>query len=412
MNKNLSSDRGSSLCRCCGEKNLQEILDLGKHPLPAEYGESTDDILEAFPLRLNICKTCALGQIGEYVLPERIFHKTYPYLSSASSTWISHAKNFCRNMISKLQLCKNSLVIEIASNDGYLLSEFYNRKIPVLGVEPAENVANIARKKGISTISNFFGETLALEIVEQQGHPDLIVANNVFAHVPNMLDFAKGLSTLANEKSIITIENPSFSTLMNDGLFDTIYHEHYSYLSAHSVKKIATKVGLNLFHIDKLSTHGGSNRYWLSKTKKTESTVLNVLKEEEISGILNPQKWLSFKKKSTDAIEGLRNWILEKEKLGSNIVGYGAAHKGNTFLNAVGTIAKKINYVVDASPEKHGRYLPGSKIPVIPPSHLTKVNPTDILILPWNLAEEISKTIKTKLPKVKVWIAQPTIKEL
>lgn len=412
MNKKLSTHRGSKICRCCGSENLTEILDLGEHPLPAEYGNTADDILEAFPLKLNICKNCTLGQIGEYVLPERIFHKTYPYLSSASSSWVLHAHNYAIKMKSKLKLNKDSFVVEIASNDGYLLSEFAKLGIPVLGVEPADNVAKIARNKGIPTISNFFGEVLAKEIIKKNGYPNLIVANNVFAHVPDMLDFAKGISTLADEKTIITIENPSFATLMDNGLFDTIYHEHYSYLSAHSVKKIASAVGLTLFHIDKLNTHGGSNRYWLGKFKKIDSTVDDILDEEINSGILDPLKWSLFRSNTKNTIEGFKNWLLEKDKLGSNIVGYGAAHKGNTFLNAVGQVSRKIKYVFDASPEKHGRFLPGSAIPVLPPSSLSKVDPTDVIILPWNIASEISKNVKAKVPNVKVWIAQPNIKEL
>jgi hypothetical protein len=412
LNEQLSSERGSTLCRCCGSKNLKEILNLGNHPLPAEYGKSPNDILEAFPLKLSICRDCALGQIGEYVLPERIFHQKYPYLSSASSTWVSHAHNYAIKMASELELCKNSLVIEIASNDGYLLSKFAEVGIPVLGIEPAENVASIARDKGVLTISKFFGETLALEVLEKKGSPDLIVANNVFAHVPDMLDFARGLSTLANEETIITIENPSFSTLMDKAFFDTIYHEHYSYLSAHSIDKIAKSVGLNLFHVDKLDTHGGSNRYWLSKTKKSNQSVTELLQEEVKAGILDPIKWADFKKQSTQAIEGLRSWLVEKDSNGAKIVGYGAAHKGNTFLNAVGPMAKKIKYVVDASPEKHGRFLPGSNIPVITPSSLAEVKPTDILILPWNIADEIKQTVLENVPKVKIWVAQPNMNQL
>ena len=412
MSKKLCSERGTSVCRCCGSIELELILDLGSHPLPAEYGMTQDQNMESFPLRLSICKSCALGQLGEYVMPERIFHKLYPYLSSASSTWVSHARSYANKMVSELQLTKDSLVLEIASNDGYLLSEFAAANVPVLGVEPANNVANIARNKGVETICNFFGVSLATEIIAERGHPDLVVANNVFAHVPDMMDFAMGLSILADETTIITIENPSFSTLMDKAYFDTIYHEHYSYLSAHSIDKIAKSVGLNLFHIDKLDTHGGSNRYWLSKTKKSNQSVTELLQEEVKAGILNPNKWADFKKRSTQAIEGLRSWLIEKDSIGAKIVGYGAAHKGNTFLNAVGPIARKIKYVVDASPEKHGRFLPGSNIPVITPSALAEVKPTDILILPWNIADEIKQTVLDKVPEVKVWVAQPNMNQL
>jgi hypothetical protein len=412
VTKELSSVRGSSVCRCCGGNRLEEILDLGSHPLPAEYAASADDVLETFPLSLRICGDCALGQLGEYVLPERIFHETYPYQSSASSTWVEHARCYASEMISHLQLDTNSFVVEVASNDGYLLSEFASAGLMVLGVEPAKNVANIAISKGVSTVTSFFGEAVAKEIRLEKGCPDLVVANNVFAHVPDMLDFAKGLSALADDSTIITIENPSFATLMKEAFFDTIYHEHYSYLSAHAVSKIAESVDLRLFHVDKLSTHGGSNRYWLSRKKMPDKSVAELLKEEIDVGLLDPDNWASFAVRSTKAIEGLRSWLIDKDLTGATIVGYGAAHKGNTFLNAVGIAAKKISCVVDASTEKHGRYLPGSQLPVIAPGSLADANPTDVLILPWNIADEIAETIRQVVPKARIWVAQPIMREI
>ena len=412
MNKKLSSVRGSSVCRCCGAKELKEILDLGNHPLPAEYAATADDVLETFPLRLSICSACALGQLGEYVLPERIFHETYPYQSSASSTWVAHARRYASEMISHLQLDANSFVVEVASNDGYLLSEFASAGVAVLGVEPAKNVANIAIGKGVATMPSFFGEEVAKKIRLERGCPRLLVANNVFAHVPDMLDFAKGLSALTDDTTIITIENPSFATLMKEAFFDTIYHEHYSYLSAHAISKIAKSVGLRLFHVDKLSTHGGSNRYWLGRTKLPDKSVVEVLEEEIDVGLLDPENWASFKTRSKAAIEGLKDWLVEKDLSGATIVGYGAAHKGNTFLNSVGSAAKKISCVVDASTEKHGRYLPGSQIPVVSPSSLAGANPTDVLILPWNIADEIAETIRKVVPNARIWVAQPAIRQL
>lgn len=409
---NLISERGSTKCRICNSNNLKSVLDLGRQPLPAEYGRDKDEILDQFPLHLKICKDCGLGQLGEYVLPERIFHKKYPYLSSASTTWIKHAESYAKKMTQLLNLSKKSLVIELASNDGYLLSKFKDLNIPVLGIEPAENVASIAQKKGVDTIVDFFGVNLAQKVLMKYGYPSLIAANNVYAHIPDMHDFTEGLSLLCNEDTIITIENPSFANLIKGTLFDTIYHEHYSYLSAHSVREVANAHGLNLFHIDQLSTHGGSNRYWLSKNKKEDESIKKVLELELEAGILDEDEWLRFSTRAKSSIDGLRNWLLAKEKAGDNVVGYGAAHKGNTFLNAVGKESKIIKYVVDASIEKQGKYLPGSQLPVYEPRKISDTKPTDVLILPWNISKELAISIRDLSPSSRIWIAQPEMKEV
>ena len=408
----LISNRGFSECRGCNNNKLESVFDLGSHPLPAEYGQNAEEILDVFPLHLRICPNCGLGQVGEYVLPERIFHKTYPYISSASSTWIEHSKKYAVEMKEKLSLNSNSLVLELASNDGYLLSEFKKLKITVLGVEPAENVASIARKAGVNTITEFFGVESARKILLKFGHPKLIVANNVFAHIPDMQDFMKGLSILADQSTVITIENPSFSLLLENSLFDTIYHEHYSYLTAHSVKKIANIYGLNLVQVDQLPTHGGSNRYWLSNSTKIDNSVNEILKLERKNGLFDPKKWLNFASNSKKAIDELRNWFFEKKKSGNIVVGYGAAHKGNTFLNSVGEASKVLRYVVDASTEKQGKFLPGSQVPVLRPDQLSSLNPTDVLILPWNIAQELAFQIKKITPDARIWVAQPTLREL
>lgn len=406
------SSRGSVVCRACDSKDLVSILDLEEQPLPAEYGSNSDEILDSFPLHLKICKSCGLGQLGEYVLPERIFHETYPYISSASKYWVNHATNFAKEMVKKLSLNKDSLVIELGGNDGYLLSQFKNSGVSVLNVEPPENTAEIARQAGIPTISKFFGVDLAKDILAEFGHPDLICVNNVYAHIPDQQDFTKGMEILSSDTTIITIENPSFDVLLNNAFFDTIYHEHYSYLSAHSVDAVSKKCGLTLFNIDRLPTHGGSNRYWLSKFETPNDTVKYVLDEEKTSGLFSEDKWEDFANRSKNAISGLREWFLEKEKLGHVIVGYGAAHKGNTFLNAVGEASKILKYVVDASHEKQGKFLPGSQVPVLAPEYLNSANPTDVLILPWNIAEELSLNIQNLAPNANIWIAQPSMKKL
>jgi len=408
----LISNRGFSVCRGCDSQSLVSILDLGPQPLPAEYGLNPEDVLDRFPLHLRICRDCGLGQLGEYVLPDRIFHDTYPYLSSASETWVRHARKYASEMRDKLSLDSNSLVIELASNDGYLLSEFQKLGIPVLGVEPTENTSNIAREAGIPTISEFFGEELANKLLIEYGHPRLIAANNVYAHIPDMQDFTKGMAVLADDSTIITIENPSFDILLNRALFDTIYHEHYSYLTAHSVDAVARKCGLNLFHVDRLQTHGGSNRYWLSCSLRQDETVKAVFQDENQAGLFHKDEWTNFTVRSQQAINGLRQWFLDKASIGDTVVGYGAAHKGNTFLNAVGEASKTLKYVVDASKEKQGKFLPGSQVPVLAPEQLNSVNPTDVLILPWNIAEELAEKIRSLSPDARIWIAQPSMKQL
>jgi hypothetical protein len=406
------SDRGSLICRGCDSKDLVSILDLKEQPLPAEYGMNSDEVLDKFPLHLKVCRSCGLGQLGEYVLPERIFHETYPYISSASEYWVTHATNFAKEMLEKLALNEDSLVIELGGNDGYLLTQFQKLGVSVLNVEPPENTAEIARQAGVPTISKFFGVDLAKAILADYGHPDLICVNNVYAHIPDQQDFTKGMEILSNNSTIITIENPSFDVLLNNAFFDTIYHEHYSYLTAHSVDVVSRKCGLSLFHIDRLPTHGGSNRYWLSKSEIPDDTIQKALDEEKASGLFSEDKWEDFANRSKDAINGLREWLLEREKLGHVVVGYGAAHKGNTFLNAVGDASKTLKYVVDASYEKQGKFLPGSQVPVLAPEHLNSANPTDVLILPWNIAEELSSNIKNLAPNANIWIAQPSMKKL
>lgn len=408
----LLTERGTAECRVCRARELSSVLDLGSQPLPAEYGSTAEQAMDAFPLHMRICPRCGLGQLGEYVLPERIFHERYPYLSSASSTWVEHARQYATAMTGELALDSRSLVLELASNDGYLLAAFQALGVKVLGVEPAHNVACIARAGGIPTVTEFFGDVTARGILAAHGHPRLIVANNVFAHVPDMHDFMAGMSVLANDATVVTIENPSFAVLLENTLFDTIYHEHYSYLTAHSVKEVADAHGLKLVRVDRLSTHGGSNRYWLSRSRRVENSVAATLEAERRAGLFEPSEWAAFAQRARSAIEGLRQWFLERERAGDVVVGYGAAHKGNTFLNAVGDAARTMAYVVDASPEKQGKYLPGSRIPVLAPEQLAATHPSDVLILPWNIAHELAERIRMLSPRARIWIAQPAMRQL
>lgn len=408
----LISPRGTSECRVCGSQELASVLDLGAQPLPSEYGQTADQVLDVFPLHMCICQRCGLGQLGEYVLPERIFHDTYPYLSSASSTWVEHARKYACSMKEAMELDAQSLVIELASNDGYLLSAFQKLGVPVLGVEPADNVATIAREAGVPTLTEFFGARLAEEILAKHGHPRLVAANNVFAHIPDMHDFMAGISILADKDTVITIENPSFTVLLENTLFDTIYHEHYSYLTAHSVRHVAQAHGLDLVHVDHLPTHGGSNRYWLSRSRTVDDTVGSTLEAEKQAGLFDSGDWAAFATRAQASIEGLRAWFLERRQASDVVVGYGAAHKGNTFLNAVGEASKTLLYVVDASKEKQGKFLPGSQVPVLAPEQLAFASPTDVLILPWNIAPELAERIRKLVPSARIWVAHPMMRQL
>ena len=406
------SPRGTRICRGCGAPGLVSVLDLGEQPLSNELGLSPHEELEVFPLHLRSCPTCGLGQVGEFVLPERIFGDEYPYLSSTSTSWVEHARQYATRLVDELELGGSDLVVEVASNDGYLLKQFQELGVRVLGVEPAKNVAKIARDAGVPTITEFFGAETALRVAAEHGHPRLIVANNVMAHVPDIQDFAAGFAALAADDTVITVENPSYATLLADAQFDTIYHEHYSYLTAHAVQCVVRQHGLDLFRVDQLPTHGGSNRYWLSATRSPDESVESVLADELAQGLLDPHRWDDFAARSWAAINGLRAWLVDRDASGRTVAGYGAAAKGNTFLNAVGKEARILEYVVDGSVEKQGKFMPGSQVRILAPSALAEEPVDDVLILPWNLSAELTALVAQLSPSSSSWIAMPEIREI
>jgi hypothetical protein len=327
---------------------------------------------------------------------------------------VKHARRYADDMTATLQLGADDTVVEIASNDGYLLSGFLEHGIPVLGIEPAANVARIAIASGVPTRVAFFGADVARTIVADVGHPRVVVANNVMAHVPDLLDFTAGLRELADESTVITVENPSLLNLLLERQFDTIYHEHYSYLSAHSVDAVSRQHDLELFRIEQLPTHGGSNRYWFarSNTRKIEESVGLVLAQELDGGLLDPQVWAAFGRDSRAAVDGLRSWLEERSAAGRTLAAYGAAAKGNTILNAAGATREQLSYVVDGSKAKQGRFLPGSAVPVHAPEVLEADDPDDVLVLPWNLVEEIAPLIRARAPRATAWVAIPRMAAL
>jgi hypothetical protein len=407
------TSRGTSVCRGCQTKDLKSVLDLGLQPLANELLRDQEHVAERFPLHLRVCNLCGLGQVGEYVLPDRLF-SDYPYLSSTSTSWLEHSKAFAHAQVKAGALSTDSLVVEIASNDGYMLRQFASFGIRVLGVEPAANVAELAEDWGIPTRVDFFGESVARAMRNEVGPPELIIANNVLAHVPDLHDFLRGLAVLASPNTRISIENPSFATMLNEGQFDTIYHEHYSYLSAHAVRIATQLCGLELIDVEELPTHGGSNRYWLALRGATRSSprVAHLISRELDSGLLSPAIHKAFRDGAHLAISGLAEWLDDRKSSGRIVAAYGAAAKGNTLINATGASSMQIVGVFDASPEKIGKFLPGSGIRVLPPAAIGTVQPDDVLILPWNLAEEISELVGRNAPSADRWIAIPHMKAI
>ena len=413
MNDALNQ-RGSRTCRGCGADGLVSVLDLGRQPLANEMALSQDEPDPTFPLHLHVCPGCGLGQIGEYVLPDRIFGAAYPYLSSVSSSWVAHAGRYCSDMVDVLSLSEGDLVMEVASNDGYLLAQMQARGMRVLGIEPALNVAELARAQGVDTVAEFFGLDLAERLVASHGRPRLIAANNVMAHVPDLRDFIRGLAHLCDVDTVITVENPSFLTLLQEAQFDTIYHEHFSYLTAHAVAAAIDQLGLELVRVDRLDTHGGSNRYWLMRAgvQDPDSSVAETMREEIAAGLLSPEVWDEFARRSRAAIDGLRGWLDQRRASGRVVAGYGAAAKGNTLMNAAGVVAGDLLLVADGSAAKQGTYLPGTHVPVVSPESLADVTVDDVLILPWNIAPEIRRLVEQLAPDASCWTAVPVMREL
>lgn len=404
------SDRGTVVCRACDGTDLASVLDLGWQPLANELLLTADAADSSFPLHLRSCRTCGLGQVGEFVLPERIF-SDYPYLSSVSTSWVEHARKYADSVCSQLELTPSDRVVEVASNDGYLLRQFLAHGIPVLGVEPAANVAAIAKSHGVPTVVGFFGRDTAARVHAEHGPPRLIVANNVLAHVPDLDDFVGGLRLLCGDATLISVENPSYVGLLAQTHFDTIYHEHYSYLSAHAVQRLAARHGLELFRVEELPTHGGSYRYWIARegARPTEPSVAAVIRAELARGLLSHEAWDAFAIRARGTIRGLRAWLDARRGSGARVAGYGAAAKGNTLLNAAGATSGDILAVADGSEGKQGKWLPGSRVPIVAPAALTEIAPTDVLVLPWNLAGEIGPLVAALAPHAGCWIAVPTM---
>jgi SAM-dependent methyltransferase len=370
------------------------FVDLGMSPLANSYikPEQRSRMEPFYPLHVYVCSACLLVQLEQFSSPHDIF-SDYAYFSSFSDSWLAHAKRYVDMIADRFQLGQDSKVVEIASNDGYLLQNFVARGVPVLGVEPAANVAEVAKQKGVNTTVAFFGEKTACGLVAAGWGADLIVGNNVLAHVPDLNDFVKGLKVLLKPTGLITMEFPHLVQLMEQNQFDTIYHEHFSYFSFLAVEKVFARHGMTLFDVEELPTHGGSLRIYArhaqDSSKPIGARAQGLKAREEKAGFGRLDHYLSFGPQVEATKRKLLSFLIAAKQEGKRVVGYGAPAKGNTLLNYCGVRTDFIDYTVDRSPHKQGHFLPGVHIPIHSPEKVRETRPDYLLILPWNLREEV-----------------------
>lgn len=392
---------GTRACRCrvCGAKVEQTVVDLGVTPLCESFLARGDlEAMEPFyPLHAMVCGECFLVQLNQYVAPEHIFSE-YAYFSSYSSSWVAHARAYAEAMVPRLGLGPESLVVELASNDGYLLQHFGPLGVPALGIEPAANVAAVARAKGVKTVVDFFGRRLAGEMVKDGRQADLVIGNNVLAQVPDLDDFVGGIAMLLKPDGVATLEFPHLVRLLEENQFDTIYHEHFSYFSLVTVERMAAIHGLDVIDVEELRTHGGSLRVFLahagSKAHRRTARVGDVLAAEVAFGVTSLERYAGFGEKVRSTKRRLLSLLIAAKEEGKRIVAYGAPGKGNTLLNFCGIGPDFIDFAVDRNPYKHGRFTPGTRIPILPVDALDAARPDLVLILPWNLKDEITAQLR------------------
>lgn len=409
---------GQSQCRSCGTTLAHAFVDLGMSPLANSYikPEQRSRMEPFYPLHVYVCSACLLVQLEQFSSPHDIF-SDYAYFSSFSDSWLAHAKRYVDMIADRFQLGRDSKVVEIASNDGYLLQNFVARGVPVLGVEPAANVAEVAKQKGVNTTVAFFGEKTARDLVADGWGADLIIGNNVLAHVPDLNDFVKGLKVLLNPTGLVTMEFPHLIQLMEQNQFDTIYHEHFSYFSFFAVEKVFARHGMTLFDVEELPTHGGSLRIYArhaqDSSKPIGARAQDLKAREEKAGFGRLVHYLSFGPQVEATKRKLLSFLIAAKQEGKHVVGYGAPAKGNTLLNYCGVRTDLIDYTVDRSPHKQGHFLPGVHIPIHSPEKVRETRPDYLLILPWNLREEVMEQMAfirewggkfvVPIPEVKVY---------
>jgi hypothetical protein len=391
---NKASSNGFPKCRLCNKPLNRVFIDLGLSPLSNAYltPEQLNKMEPFFPLRVYVCDSCFLVQLEEFQTPSIIF-SNYTYFSSYSSSWLAHARNYAMDIIDRFSIDKSWQVVEIASNDGYLLRNFKEANIPAIGIEPARNVAEVAEKNGIPTIVKFFGVSTAEDLVEGEIKADLLIGNNVLAHVPQLNDFVAGMKILLSQRGIITMEFPHLMQMMQNNQFDTIYHEHFSYLSLLSVENLFSRHGLTIFDVDELPTHGGSLRIYARHNDNHNYAVTgnieNMRRKEREFGLDSMETYDTFEAMAKITKCRLLETLIRIKREGKTITGYGAPAKGNTLLNYCGIRSDFIDYTVDMSPHKQGLHLPGTRIPIYHPEKIKETQPDYLLVLPWNLKDEI-----------------------
>jgi SAM-dependent methyltransferase len=386
-------------CRFCGAGLRRTFVDLGMSPLCESYPSSADlnrgEVY--YPLHVYVCERCFLVQLEEYESAEKIF-SDYAYFSSYSDSWLKHCENYCDKMQRRFGLNGQSFVVEVASNDGYLLQYFVHRNVPVLGIEPAANVAKVANEKGVPTLVRFFGEQLAKELAADGRCADLVLGNNVLAQVPDLNDFVEGLKILLKPDGVLTLEFPHLLRLIEHNEFDTIYHEHFSYFSLLTTVRILEAHGLKVFDVEELSTHGGSLRVYASRvedrTHQVQPSVARLIAEEEMAGLATPGGYEHFASQVKQTKLELVDFLLTAARQGKSVAGYGAPGKSATLLHYCGIGKDLIEYTVDRSPYKQGRFLPGSHIPIHHPDRIRETKPDYVVILPWNLKDEIMQQLQ------------------
>ena len=412
------SNTTNSVCRFCGAALHHTFVDLGMSPLCESYvsRDKLNHMEPFYPLHVYVCQDCFLVQLDEFVSPTEIFSE-YAYFSSYSDSWLQHVKDYTDMIVERFELNNQSYVIELASNDGYLLQYFVQKGIPVLGIDPAANIAKVAVEKGVPTLVRFFGREIARELVAEGKQADLLLGNNVLAHVPDINDFVGGMKILLKPQGVITMEFPHLMRLMEGNQFDTIYHEHFSYLSFIAVEKIFAAHELTLFDVEELSTHGGSLRIYArhtdDATKSVSSQVTELREREEVAGFTRLETYTSFTEQVENTKRKLLDFLIKAKWEGKSVAGYGAPGKGNTLLNYCGIRTDFLDYTVDRNPYKQGQFLPGTHIPIFPPDKIKETKPDYVLILPWNFKDEIMRQISyirewggqfvVPIPEVKIY---------
>lgn len=397
----------SNCCRFCGAVLQHTFVDLGMSPLCESYisYEQLNSMEAFYPLCVYVCDKCFLVQLQDYVGPQAIFSE-YAYFSSYSDSWLRHASNYTDQMITQFGYNEHSFVVELASNDGYLLQYFVKKGIPCLGIEPAVNVAQVAIEKGVPTLTKFFGEQTARELAVEGKYADLMLANNALAQVPDVNDFVKGMKILLGPRGVITVEFPHLMRLMAENQFDTIYHEHFSYFSFITAEKIFAAHGLTLFDVEELPTHGGSLRLYArhreDDTKPVGPRVHELRERELAAGFARLGTYSDFAERVKETKRKLLEFLIAVKREGKSVAGYGAPGKGNTLLNYCGIRTDMLDYTVDRNPYKQGKFLPGTHIPIFHPDKIRETKPDYVLVLPWNLKDEI----RQQLSYVREWGAK------